>query len=143
MLDELNLNLPLTNRFHSIIARSIEVVHSFEEAISIIQDYSPPEPPAIKYTHGQGTGCAATEAPRGMMFHRYDVRESGEVGESKIVPPTSQNQRRIETDLKSFLRGIVGNDDDSIAAECEKLIRTYDPCISCSTHFLNLTVERS
>jgi coenzyme F420-reducing hydrogenase alpha subunit len=143
LIGKLNLSLPLSNRFHSIIARSIEVVHAFEEAISIIEDYSPPAPPSVEYTHCDGTGCAATEAPRGMMFHRYDVRASGDVGESNIVPPTSQNQRRIETDLISLLPSLIDKEDESIAAECEKLIRTYDPCISCSTHFLSLTMERS
>ncbi len=143
LIDQLNLNLPLGNRFHSIIARSIEVVHSFEEAISIIEGYSPIDPPSVALEIRDGSGCAATEAPRGMMFHRYHVQASGEIGESNIVPPTSQNQRRIETDLKGLLPGLIDQDDEAIAAECEKLIRTYDPCISCSTHFLKLTMERA
>lgn len=143
LIDELGLSLPLSNRFHSIIARSIEVVHAFEEAITIIENYFPPNPASIQYECRARVGCAATEAPRGMMFHRYDVQASGDIDGSNIVPPTSQNQRRMETDLKSLLPRLMDQDDQSIAEKCERLIRTYDPCISCSTHFLKLTLERS
>ncbi len=143
LIDQFGLNLPLSNRFHSIIARAIEVVHAFEEAISIIEDYTPLSPPSIQYQHRDGVGCAVTEAPRGMMYHRYQITEAGEVAQSKIVPPTSQNQRQIEADLRDFLPDLINDDDQSIASDCERLIRTYDPCISCSTHFLKLTVERS
>ena len=127
---------------HAIIARSIEVVHAFEEAIEIVQNYSPLVPPSISYEYKAGTGCAATEAPRGMIYHRYEMTDTGLVSESKIVPPTSQNQKQIERDLHDFLPGLLDRPDQEIAAACETLIRTYDPCISCSTHFLKLTVAR-
>ncbi len=85
---------------------------------------------------------AATEAPRGFMFHRYRIDSDGKIASAKIVPPTSQNQRQIEEDLKRLLPSLLVHDDAITAIECEKLIRTYDPCISCSTHFLKLKVER-
>jgi coenzyme F420-reducing hydrogenase alpha subunit len=135
--------LPLRNPFHSIIARIIEVVHALEEAIAIIEDYSPPSESFTPYQPKAGQGCAATEAPRGMMYHHYEIDNAGLVASSKIVPPTSQNQLQIESDLGEYLPQLLKETDDTIASECEKLIRTYDPCISCSTHFLKLNLERS
>ncbi|TWT91269.1 Ni/Fe hydrogenase subunit alpha [Stieleria varia] len=142
LTDELFPDGPTENRFHSILARSIEVVHSLIEAISIIKSFRPLKRPFVEYTPCNGFGCAATEAPRGMIYHSYQVNDVGEVVTSKIVPPTSQNQKQIELDLVGFLPSIIQQSDDRVAAECEKLIRTYDPCISCSTHFLRLTMER-
>ena len=131
------------NRFSAIIARSIEVVHAFEEAISIIQAYQQLSEPFVPYSYCHGQGCAATEAPRGMIFHSYEINDSGLVVNSKIVPPTSQNQKQIELDLKGYLPSLLKSPDEVVAMECEKLIRTFDPCISCSTHFLRLEVERT
>lgn len=142
LVEQLCHTWPMTNRFHAILARSIEVVHAFEEAIEIVQTYKTLDVPSIPFQHQDAVGCAATEAPRGMIYHRYQVTASGEVGESKIVPPTSQNQKQIERDLRDFLPDLLDRCDTEVASECEKLIRTYDPCISCSTHFLKLTMER-
>lgn len=133
---------PSQNRFHSIIARSIEVVHAFDESIGILESYSPPSEYFIDYKPQAGSGCAATEAPRGMMYHHYVIDDEGRVVESKIVPPTSQNQLQIETDLREYLPRLLDETDQRIAHECEKLIRNYDPCISCSTHFMTLNLER-
>ena len=135
--------LPLRNRFHSIIARIIEVVHALEEAIEIIESYEPPSEPFSPYQAKAGFGCAATEAPRGLIFHHYQINDDGTVASSQIVPPTSQNQRQIESDLRQYLPHLLDQSDETIAAECEKLIRCYDPCISCSTHFLTLNLART
>ncbi len=135
--------LPLLNRFHSIIARSIEVVHALEEAVAIIESYSPSSEPFTPYTPRASQGCAATEAPRGMIYHHYEINDDGTVASSKIVPPTSQNQLQIESDLRQYLPRLLHEPDERVASECEKLIRNYDPCISCSTHFLTLKLERS
>ncbi len=135
--------LPLRNRFHSIIARSIEVVHAIDEAIGIIESYVPPREPYTAYRPFESSGCASTEAPRGMIYHRYEINGDGTVASSKIVPPTSQNQLQIESDLREFLPRLLHQSDETVASECEKLIRNYDPCISCSTHFLKLKMERT
>ena len=84
---------------------------------------------------------AATEAPRGLLYHRYHVNSDGTIQIAKIVPPTSQNQRRIEDDLRSFLPSILHLTNKEAALSCEKIIRSYDPCISCATHFLKLDVK--
>ncbi len=131
----------MPNRFAAILARIIEVVHALEEAIEIIQHYREPSQPFVNYQAQAGGGCAATEAPRGMIYHHYEITDDGLVAASKIVPPTSQNQRQIEADLLHFLPQMLQQTDQTIALECEKLIRTFDPCISCATHFLTLNLE--
>jgi coenzyme F420-reducing hydrogenase alpha subunit len=133
---------PCFNPFQSIVARSLEVVHAYEEALDIIADYQPFSPARITYQPRTGEGMAATEAPRGLIYHRYKIDDDGRVTFAKIVPPTSQNQGQIEADLRAMLPDVLGDDDQAAALECEKLIRSYDPCISCSTHFLKLEVER-
>ncbi len=141
--DDIGFAPPGLNPFQAIIARGLEVIHAYEEALAILQDYRPFKPPRIAYDYQTGDGCAATEAPRGLIYHRYAVDAAGKVTAAKIVPPTSQNQRQIEEDLRSWLPEILQDDDRRTALDCERLIRNYDPCISCSTHFLKLTVERN
>ena len=140
--DEIGFDSPCMNPFQAIIARGLEIIHAFDEALSILRDYRPFRPSRIKYEHRAGEGCAATEAPRGLIYHRYQLDAEGKVVLAKIVPPTSQNQRQIELDLIEWLPHVLSPDDRQTADDCERLIRSYDPCISCSTHFLKLTIER-
>ncbi|HMP17420.1 MAG TPA: Ni/Fe hydrogenase subunit alpha [Gemmatales bacterium] len=133
---------PCWNPYRSIVARCLEIVHAYEEAIEIISSYQPYAPAREGTTFREGEGWAATEAPRGLIYHRYRVDEAGKVTFAKIVPPTSQNQRQIETDLRLQLPDLLQHTDEEAARACERLIRCYDPCISCSTHFLKLQVER-
>lgn len=131
------------NPFKSIVVRALEVVHAFEEAIRIIDAYEPPELPAVPLPVRAGVGHAATEAPRGLIYHRYELDGDGAILNACIIPPTSQNQRRIEADLRAFVATRWQLPKPKLTWECEQAIRNYDPCISCSTHFLNLTVEES
>jgi coenzyme F420-reducing hydrogenase alpha subunit len=142
LADELGFDAPCNNPFRAIIARGLEIVHAYEEALGILKTYEPPRPSRIAYAHRAGEGCAATEAPRGMLYHRYAVDGDGKVTFASIVPPTSQNQRQIEQDLRHFLPALLAGDDDTVALGCERLVRSYDPCISCSTHFLKVRLER-
>lgn len=139
---EIGFMPPCTNPFRAIIARGLEVIHAYEEALEILRDYRPFKPPRTEYEYKVGAGCAATEAPRGLIYHHYAVDDNGKIKTAKIVPPTSQNQRQIEDDLRGWLPEVLQEDDRQTAMACERLIRSYDPCISCSTHFLKLTVER-
>jgi len=141
--DEIGFAPPCLNPFRAIIARGLEVIHAYEETLGILRDYRPFKPPRIEYEYSAGEGCAATEAPRGLIYHRYAINDAGKITFAKIVPPTSQNQRQIEDDLRDWLPNVMRDDDRQTASDCERLIRSYDPCISCSTHFLNLTVERT
>jgi coenzyme F420-reducing hydrogenase alpha subunit len=142
LADEIGLETPCLNPYKSIVARGLEVVHAYEEALSILRDYRPFQPGRIEYQHRSGEGCAATEAPRGLIYHRYRVNDAGAVEFAKIVPPTSQNQKQIEDDLLAYLPSILAEPDDRVAELCEKLVRNYDPCISCSTHFLKVHWEK-
>jgi coenzyme F420-reducing hydrogenase alpha subunit len=143
LADEIGLELPCRNPYKSISARCLEIVHAYEVALSIVRDYQPNVPPRVGYQHHAGEGTAATEAPRGLLYHRYAVDDQGRVTAANIVPPTSQNQSQIEQDLKEFLPRVLPEADDRVALACERLVRSYDPCISCSTHFLKVKLERS
>ncbi len=140
--EDVGIAWPSKNLFHSIIARGLELIHAFEEGLEILKSYQTPSLSRVPVEHRDAEGCAATEAPRGLIYHRYRVAGDGTVAFAKIVPPTSQNQKQIEDDLRRYLPAILTDDDAASALECEKLIRNYDPCISCSTHFLTLTVDR-
>ncbi len=142
VLADTRLPLPLRNPFHGIVARAVEILYAVDEALRLIECYEPPAEPAVPVTVRAGTGTACTEAPRGILYHRYRVSAEGVIQEAKIVPPTAQNQRRIEDDLRAFLPHVLQRADEEAALECEKVIRCYDPCISCATHFLRLSVER-
>jgi coenzyme F420-reducing hydrogenase alpha subunit len=140
--DEVGIRWPCSNPYRSIVARALEVVHAYEEALAIVGNYRSFAVGKIPYQAVASEGMAATEAPRGLMFHRYRIDDEGKVTFAKIVPPTSQNQRQIEEDLRTLLPSILDQEDQNIGMACEKLIRSYDPCISCSTHFLRLKMER-
>lgn len=142
LADDIGFATPCNNPFKAIIARGLEVVHAYEEALSILRDYRPFAPARIDYEHRTGSGCAATEAPRGLIYHRYEADAAGKVTFANIIPPTSQNQLQIEHDLRKWLPRILSDDDRKTAFDCERLIRSYDPCISCSTHFLKLQIRR-
>jgi coenzyme F420-reducing hydrogenase alpha subunit len=139
---EIDLTAPCRNPFKSIIVRAIEVLHACDEALRIIESYEPPTTAAIELTPKAGIGYGCTEAPRGMLFHRYELDPAGLILEAKIVPPTSQNQAMIEDDLRDLVARNIRLPDRELQWKCEQSIRNYDPCISCATHFLKLDVQR-
>jgi coenzyme F420-reducing hydrogenase alpha subunit len=144
LADEIGLTpAALRNPFRSILARCVELVLACEEAISIIDDWTGSGAPAVVARPRAGTGCGASEAPRGLLYHSYRLAADGTIEAAKIVPPTSQNQRAIEEDLVDLLERNLDLDDDALQRRCEQAIRNYDPCISCATHFLTLAVERA
>jgi len=135
--------VPSDNMFHSIVARAVEIHYAFVEAVRLLEAYQPPAQPSRTPTPVAREGVGASEAPRGLLWHRYRFNERGEVTYARIVPPTSQNQARIEEDLRQSLEGLgLHHEDDALRLRGETVIRNYDPCISCSTHFLRLAVRR-
>lgn len=142
---EIGFTPPVYNPFRSLIARGIELVHAFEESLKIIDEYKKAQPcrttPPLKLTPGMG--AHATEAPRGLLYHRYQVNEEGLIASAKIVAPTSQNLKRIEDDLWLYAPGVLSLPLEEATLRCEQLVRSYDPCISCATHFLKLEIERA
>ncbi|GCE09867.1 Ni/Fe hydrogenase subunit alpha [Dictyobacter aurantiacus] len=131
------------NPFKSIIVRSIEVLYAFDEALRLIEQYEMPQQPCVPPLPRNATGYACTEAPRGLLYHRYTIDEQGIIRDARIVPPTSQNQKMIEQDLRSYVERIIQLPDDELTWKCEQAIRNYDPCISCATHFLRVHIARA
>ncbi len=147
LADELGLAPGCTNPYRSIVVRALELVQACEEAEGLIAAYAPPPAPAMAVTPRAGTpqastGAACTEAPRGILYHRYDLDAEGSILQARIVPPTSQNQSTIEDDLRLIATRDLALPEHELRDHCEQAIRNYDPCISCSTHFLRLTVRR-
>jgi coenzyme F420-reducing hydrogenase alpha subunit len=140
---EAGLRPECRNPFQSIIVRAVEILYAVDEALRLIAAYERPEQPALKLEARAGVGAAATEAPRGLLYHRYRLDESGTILEAKIVPPTSQNQGIIEQDLWRFVEKRLNLSDEKLTWRCEQMVRNYDPCISCATHFLRVRLERS
>jgi coenzyme F420-reducing hydrogenase alpha subunit len=130
------------NPFQSIVVRSLELLYACDEALRIIETYEPPPAPFVAVQPRAATGYGASEAPRGILFHRYRLDATGAIADAKIVPPTSQNQRAIEEDLRGFVESHLELPSDQLTWQCEQAIRNYDPCISCATHFLKLELDR-
>ena len=110
------------------------------EARDLIDGYRPPSEPRVAFTPRAGVAAWSTEAPRGLLHHRYEVDEQGHVTSAQIVPPTSQNQGAIEADLAAFAPAVLDLPHAEATHQLEMLIRAYDPCISCATHFLDLRI---
>ena len=136
------LSAECRNPFRSIVVRAVEVVYAIEEALRIIDEYQRPARPFVDVPARAGVGHGVSEAPRGLLYHRYRIGEDGLVSAATLIPPTSQNQAAIEADLARLISDNLSLDDAALTALCEQLIRSYDPCISCSAHFLRLTVRR-
>ena len=128
------------NPFRSILVRGVEIVYAVEEALRIIGDYERPDRPFVEVAPRAGTGHGVSEAPRGLLYHRYELDGDGLIRAATIIPPTSQNLAVIEDDLRRLVAANLGRDDASLTALCERAIRNHDPCISCAAHFLSLTV---
>jgi sulfhydrogenase subunit alpha len=130
------------NPFKSLIVRGIETLYAVEEAIRIIDNYEQPDRPYVDVQPRAGTGHGATEAPRGTLYHQYSIDGGGSILKAQIVPPTAQNQLMIEEDLYHYVERYMDLPDDKLQWQLEQSIRNYDPCISCSTHYLKLEVDR-
>jgi coenzyme F420-reducing hydrogenase alpha subunit len=139
---EAGVTPPCRNPFKSILVRLLEIAQSFEEAIRIIESYEPPAAPCIEAPVRAATGFGATEAPRGLLYHRYTIDDAGTILDAKIVPPTSQNQLSIEEDLLEQAPVLAELPLTDATHRAEQTVRNHDPCISCATHFLRLRIER-
>jgi len=130
------------NPFKSLLVRCVEMLYAADEALRLIDGYEPPDPPAIEAADAAGEGSGWTEAPRGMLWHRYRIEADGRIAAATIVPPTSQNLAAIEDELRGYVQANLQLLDDELQWRCEQAVRNYDPCISCSTHFLRLELDR-
>ncbi len=139
---ESGLGRECNNPFKSIVVRSVEVLYACDEALRILESYEKPDRPHIDLEPRESVGYSCTEAPRGILYHRYSIDAQGRILNARIVPPTSQNQKTIENDLWKFVPKFLDLPEEKLTWQCEQAIRNYDPCISCATHFLKLDLER-
>ena len=130
------------NPFRSILVRAVEVIYAIEESLRIIAEYARPARPFVDVPARAGIGHGVSEAPRGLLYHRYEIGDDNLIRSATIVPPTAQNQAAIEHEMAELVAANLAVDDAMLTSLCEKAIRNHDPCISCSAHFLTLTVDR-
>ncbi len=144
LLEKTGIRFPSNNPFHSAVARAVEIHIAIEEAIRILAAYlkQPLPKPYVNIVPKEGEGAGCTEAPRGLLWHRYRFNAEGKVVKAVITPPTSQNQAHMENDLRQSVLESLDLDDGALQAHLEAGVRNYDPCISCSTHFLKTTIDR-
>lgn len=140
--DAAKLEPDCRNPFRSIVVRAVEIHFALEEALRLIGAYEPPDPPFVEVPPRAGTGCGWSEAPRGLLWHRYAIDGDGTILDARIVPPTSQNQARIEQSVRAVVERHLALEDAELQHRCEQAVRSYDPCISCATHFLRLEIDR-
>ena len=144
ILSALGIRFPSKNMAHSIVARAVEIYYCVLEAQRILAAYVYPESASSSVKPAAGVGYGCTEAPRGLLWQRYEFDAEGVIQSARIVPPTSQNQARIEEDLRVSLPQFgLNKPDDELRSYSEMIIRNYDPCISCSTHFLTMKIQRT
>ncbi len=141
--EEVGFRPPVRNPYKALLARAVEVVHAYAVALEIARTWQPEGPPRAEIHPRAGEGAAITEAPRGMLYHRYRVDDRGLVEDARIVPPTAQNLARMEDDLRMLAPVVLSLPHDEATLRCEHLVRAYDPCISCATHFLKMEVSEA
>jgi coenzyme F420-reducing hydrogenase alpha subunit len=143
VLETLPTPVPTHNMFHSVVARAVEILLAVREAHRLLQDFEPTAVPAAPVQPVAGTAVGAVEAPRGLLWLRFEVDSSGVLRHARIVPPTTQNQARCEQDLRASLESFgLGRGDSELARHAERVIRNYDPCVPCAAHFLRVRVTR-
>ncbi len=125
-----------SNPFLNNYAQSVELVHAIDEAIYICNSLKIRKEKLCKSEPRAGYGISAVEAPRGTLFHEYVMDNKGKILKANIVTPTAQYLRNLEDDMRAHISTLVNKPKSKIISEAEKLIRAYDPCFSCSTHFL-------
>jgi coenzyme F420-reducing hydrogenase alpha subunit len=142
-LADCGVRFPSRNMFHSIVARAAEIYYALFEALRLLREYVPATVPFVPVIPRASEAAWATEAPRGLLWHRFAIDADGRIRGARIVPPTSQNQARIEQDLRASITRLgTERTDVELRRQAETIIRNYDPCISCATHFLRLDVTR-
>lgn len=133
---DLDYSFPSYNPFMNNFAQAVELLHCIERSIEILEGLDMQDEEPVEFDVGAGRGVSATEVPRGTLFHEYELDEEGIITMANIITPTTQNMKNLEDDLKAFIPGILDKPKDEIVGNIEKLVRSYDPCISCSTHFI-------
>ena len=141
ILDSYGIELPNYNSFNNNLAQVIETVHCFYDSLDLINILLKNEIQQENYLNYKikaGRGAAAVEVPRGILFHEYTINDEGFIVEANCIIPTGQNLANIESNLRKLVPEIIGKSKEDITHDLEMLVRAYDPCISCSSHFLEV-----
>ena len=134
---------PATDIYLNNVAQAVEILHAVDESIEILSNQMFSPEPVIKAEVKESVGVGVIEAPRGTLYHKLVIGADGQVKEGEVVVPTGQNQINIERDIARLVQELVDQNtaQEKIAPEIEKLIRAYDPCMSCGSHFLKVNWE--
>ena len=129
---------PSKNVHHNNLAQAIEILQCADDALDILKSIKIVEEKPVKMPKKAGVGVGVVEAPRGTLYHMARVNEKGMIEDYDVIVPTSQNQINIEKDLKKYFAANLDKPEDVLRVEAEKIIRAYDPCMSCATNFLKI-----
>ena len=129
---------PSNNIFHNNLAQAIEMLHAVDASIDLINQYQAIPETAPTLSPKETAGIGIIEAPRGTLFHKVEITGDGKVKNSNVIVPTGQNQIGIERSIHDFVQANVEKSESELTVEIQKIIRAYDPCMSCATHFLKL-----
>ena len=131
---------PSSNIYHNNLAQAIEILHCIDHSIQLLEstDFKSERPPKINFDGKNTRGIGVVEAPRGTLYHHLEINDNAKVTYANFVIPTSQNQIKMENDIKELLPKILNKGKHEIYHELEKVIRAYDPCMSCASHFLKI-----
>lgn len=132
---------PSHDVFANNLAQAIAILHSIDDSIEILETKTFVKEPLQKVEMKAGVCVGVVEAPRGTLYHKYELDEKGVVIRGEVIVPTGQNQITIEGDLGKYIQEHLDMDEEKLSLECEKIIRAYDPCMSCASHFLKLKMK--
>jgi coenzyme F420-reducing hydrogenase alpha subunit len=140
MAKEVGLRLPDYDTYHNNLAQAVEYLHYLEHAIQVIDTLRQKELKAgvVDFKIRAGTGTAAVEAPRGVLIHRYSIDASGRVTGADVITPTAMNYANIEADAQALVPQLTSLSKEEAELRVNMLLRAYDPCISCSVHFVRV-----
>lgn len=129
---------PSKNIYHNNLAQAIEILHAVDSSLDLLKNLviTPERPPML--TRKAGTGIGVIEAPRGLLFYKLDLNEKGSIADIQIVVPTGQNQIDIEKSIYEYVEKNLDKDKNILTTDIEKIVRAYDPCMSCASHFLKV-----
>ena len=142
IITDAKLKLPVTNPFLNNLAQAIEIVHYIDRATELCRKIKIEEERPAKIEFRKGRGIGVIEVPRGLLWHDYEINEKGIIMHANILTPTSQNILNLQEDIRAYLPSLLKSSEEKIISEVERLIRAYDPCFSCSSHFLKVKWEK-